>query len=657
MSALDRPRRLAAAGPALLLVVAAIAAIGLGARQVSTEGRAVERALREGWARRLDAESARARALVEAAEDRALALLAAAPADLAALRDSVRAAEASEPAPTGAWFLVRDDGALLHPAPDAVLRPPAEPGAVAAASGLLGEAARAAGSDVDAAIASYRLFLERYDDPPLPPQSRPLAHLAIATLAARHDRPGEAVAALSALETELAAEHIAGRPGIVAFYREEADALAAGLGEAAAALAVVRAELRAAGDRAAARRRFIAELHAWIGGRLQIELAAGAPDVADVSGGAAPGDRAPVRLVETIGGRPRRLVARTLTLDGRGYAAGFETDATAVARLVAPVVSDGGDGDGVALVHLGPGAAVPDGPGLVRRVAPGLEEERLALAFVDGDPLAAAAGRRRALLGVTLGATLLLGLAGVVLVWRQAARAIALAQARSDFVAAVSHELRTPLSLIRASVETLELGHVRDEDETRSYLRLVGRECERLSGLVGNVLDFARAERGEVRYTRSRHDPGELIGSFLETYAPGLEKDGFTIERAVDAELPAVDLDADAFRRALLNLVDNAVKYGGAAKWIEVAARPRAGGGIRVSVTDRGPGVPLEERVRILEPFERGARARDRAIRGTGLGLALTAQIARGHDGSLAVEDAPGGGARFVIELPGASAP
>jgi signal transduction histidine kinase len=232
----------------------------------------------------------------------------------------------------------------------------------------------------------------------------------------------------------------------------------------------------------------------------------------------------------------------------------------------------------------------------------------------------------------------------------QLRRARALGRLRSDFVSRVSHELRTPLTQIRMFAETLLLGRVRSEDEGRRCLEIVDQEARRLGHLVENILQFSRGERGAVRLSPEPLPLVPLVRDLVRDFAPlaGRREVSFAVHPADDA---TVMVDPDAMRQILLNLLDNAVKYGPAAQQVVIGVE-RSGGRVRLSVDDQGPGIPARERRRVWRSFERLERDRRSSVAGTGIGLAVVRDLVALHGGSARVERGARGGARFVVELP-----
>lgn len=234
----------------------------------------------------------------------------------------------------------------------------------------------------------------------------------------------------------------------------------------------------------------------------------------------------------------------------------------------------------------------------------------------------------------------------------QLRREYELARLRSQFVSSVSHELRTPLAQIRMFAETLLLGRVRSEEERRRSLEIVDQEARRLSHLVDNVLRFSRSERGMMRLDPRPVRAACLAREVCEAFAPlaATADARLRLEVEEDAEVRA---DPEALRQVLLNLLDNAVKYGPRGQTVRVGARVR-NGRLRLSVDDEGPGIPPRDRERVWEAYARLDREGRTGVAGAGIGLAVVREIVGLHGGRAWVESAPGGGASFVLELPGA---
>jgi signal transduction histidine kinase len=252
--------------------------------------------------------------------------------------------------------------------------------------------------------------------------------------------------------------------------------------------------------------------------------------------------------------------------------------------------------------------------------------------------------------GLILLIDLMLG-AGLYLVYANVRRELHLSRLKSDFVANVSHELKTPLALIRLFAETLELGRVPGEEKARQYYRVINKESQRLTQLNNNILDFSRIEAGRKEYRFARADVSRIVHDVLESYRFPIEQQGFELETDIGEDLPPAEVDKEAVSQALINLLNNALKYSPDEKHLKVSARAEEGA-ILVAVTDRGMGIPKADQKRIFEKFYRAENSLVHETKGSGLGLSLVQHIAEAHGGSVKVESAPGKGSTFTLVLP-----
>ena len=205
-----------------------------------------------------------------------------------------------------------------------------------------------------------------------------------------------------------------------------------------------------------------------------------------------------------------------------------------------------------------------------------------------------------------------------------------LSRLKSDFVANVSHELKTPLALIRLFAETLELGRVPSEEKAQQYYRVINKESQRLTQLINNILDFSRIEAGRKEYRLAAADVGRIVGEVVDAYRFQIEQQGFTLEVAVEDDLPRVTADKEAIAQALLNLVNNALKYTRDEKYLRLAVARRGDGQVTLAVSDRGIGVAKGEQTKIFEKFYRAEDSLVHETKGSGLGLSLV----QAHHGS-----------------------
>jgi signal transduction histidine kinase len=234
-------------------------------------------------------------------------------------------------------------------------------------------------------------------------------------------------------------------------------------------------------------------------------------------------------------------------------------------------------------------------------------------------------------------------------------RAQKLARKQMDFVAGVSHEFRTPLAVIHAVSENLADGLITDQQQIEQCGVVIRNDVRRLSGMVEQVLEFAGASRGKNLYQPHPVNLEEVIDQALAEN-PSLETDlNWRIEKAIEPHLPQVMADPAAITSAVRNIIDNAVKYGGDAHWIGIAAKVNATNvspRVEVTVADKGVGIPESDLPHIFEPFYRGREVVAAQVHGNGLGLSLVKNIIDAHGGTIEVSSSPGKGSVFTLSLP-----
>ncbi len=242
-------------------------------------------------------------------------------------------------------------------------------------------------------------------------------------------------------------------------------------------------------------------------------------------------------------------------------------------------------------------------------------------------------------------------LVGAWFLFRTVRREMQLARMQSDFVSSVSHELRTPLSLIRMFGETLEMGRVQSEEKKQEYYSTIVRETERLTGLVNNVLSFSRMESGQKAYQLTRVNLNSVIKQVLSSYQSQLDYLGFTVQTELCDSLPDIMADTEALSEALLNVVDNALKYGRDQKWIRVSTGS-TDRSVYVDVEDHGIGIAVEDQPKIFKKFYRVSSELTHQTRGSGLGLTLVRHIMDAHNGEVTVHSRVGKGSTFRLSFP-----
>jgi signal transduction histidine kinase len=230
-------------------------------------------------------------------------------------------------------------------------------------------------------------------------------------------------------------------------------------------------------------------------------------------------------------------------------------------------------------------------------------------------------------------------------------RHLRLARMKTDLVAAASHELRSPLASMRVLVDGLLADATLDPRKTREYLELLSVENARLSRLIENFLTFSLLERDRHRFVLAPADPAAIIAAAVETVRDRVPAD-CDLRVEVPASMPVVMADADALRTALINLLENALKYTPDDKRIIVRASCDDDGAVVFAVEDNGIGIPVREQRRIFRRFYRVDQRLSRETSGVGLGLSIVELIMRGHHGTVTVHSAPGAGSTFTLRVP-----
>ena len=260
-------------------------------------------------------------------------------------------------------------------------------------------------------------------------------------------------------------------------------------------------------------------------------------------------------------------------------------------------------------------------------------------------------GIGRALWLAGLALMLLLVLAGAYAMYRGVSRELRVAQLQSDFVSAVSHEFRSPLTTLRGITELLANDRLADEGRKRQSYMFMERETGRLQRLVEDLLDFGRMESGRKQYRIAPHDVFDMVRAAVAEFREEALASGFQVEMDLDARAATIQADEEALRRAMRNLLENAVKYSPDCRtvWVEGRVNHRQAA---ISVRDRGMGIDPREQRQIFQKFVRGAAAKKAGIKGTGIGLSMVRQIVDACGGEIRLQSAAGEGSTFTILLP-----
>ncbi|MGC4015138.1 MAG: HAMP domain-containing sensor histidine kinase [Luteolibacter sp.] len=249
-----------------------------------------------------------------------------------------------------------------------------------------------------------------------------------------------------------------------------------------------------------------------------------------------------------------------------------------------------------------------------------------------------------------VGASIVTALVGLVLIHRTLARERRLNELKSHFVASVSHELRAPVGSVRLMADALDEGKVSPETAAEFH-RLISREGKRLSHLIENILDFARIEQGRKRWRFEPTDVPALVTETIKLMAPlAAERKIELIQTPAHYEAEPV-VDPDGIQQALINLLDNAIKFSPEGSRVEISLS-NGGKHFLIQVRDHGPGIPAGEQQKIFERFYRSGNELRRETQGTGIGLSLVKAIAEAHRGRVELDSSPGTGSTFTLLIP-----
>ncbi len=243
------------------------------------------------------------------------------------------------------------------------------------------------------------------------------------------------------------------------------------------------------------------------------------------------------------------------------------------------------------------------------------------------------------------------GARGVVVVFNDITRRKQLENIRRDFVANVSHELKTPITLIQGFIETLHEGALDNPAEAKRFLKIIWEHSQRLHAIVEDLLSLSRVEQMKESQMQTQEEIlSNIVGQAIAACQPQADAKEITFAVTIPPRL-SVRVNAVLVEQALVNLIDNAVKFSEAKTEICLQAKSE-GPDIRVDIQDQGCGIEAQEQGRIFERFYRVDKARSRKAGGTGLGLAIVKHIMNAHQGRISVASAPGQGSTFTVYLP-----
>lgn len=222
---------------------------------------------------------------------------------------------------------------------------------------------------------------------------------------------------------------------------------------------------------------------------------------------------------------------------------------------------------------------------------------------------------------------------------------------KSDFISNVSHELKSPLTSIRMMTEMLHHNRVLTEERKSDYYAVMLEESERLSHLIDNILDFSRMDDDRKKYDFIDLDMDELLLKFLESTRERLSEPGFDIRYNSPDRIPLIRADKNAILQVLYNLLDNAIKFSGTSRQIDISLFWKDDE-LQLCVKDYGIGISSKNQEKIFDRFFRGDEAQQMGIKGSGIGLTIVKKIVEAHGGHLSLESKPGEGSTFMVSIP-----
>ena len=238
---------------------------------------------------------------------------------------------------------------------------------------------------------------------------------------------------------------------------------------------------------------------------------------------------------------------------------------------------------------------------------------------------------------------------GAWLIYHNVKKQMELAQLKSDFISNVSHEIRTPLALISMYIETLDMNRVKTEKKKKEYYSVIYNETQRLSKLVNKILNFSQIDNNKKKYTFSETDVNSIVKEVVNTFKYHLEDKNFELKLELADDIPAIQADSEALADALVNLVDNAIKYSDKQKFIGIKTGQQKDG-VFIEIKDNGIGISEGDQKKIFDKFYRVTEKNlAYKTKGSGLGLSIVKHVVDKHNAKISVRSKVGSGTSFRL--------
>lgn len=252
---------------------------------------------------------------------------------------------------------------------------------------------------------------------------------------------------------------------------------------------------------------------------------------------------------------------------------------------------------------------------------------------------------------ILIGILLIVLVVAVWFVYSAVKKELELAQVKADFVSNVSHELRTPLALISMFAETLEMDRVKTEEKKKEYYSIISHESNRLGRIVNSILNFSKMEAGKRKFNFEEEDLNDIVLQIYQNYSYHLYNKGYDFEFEPGINIPKVAVDREAISEAIVNLIDNAVKYSSENKFIKMILSSEKDYTF-IEIQDKGIGISDDDQKKVFDKFYRVSSGLVHTTKGTGLGLSLVKQIMDAHNGRIELKSKLGEGTSFKLIFP-----